>query len=218
MKTIIAANRKMILIEIFSGTGSVGKPWIEAGHEVISIDIDGRFGATIVADILEFDYTTLPIPTVIWCSVPCEQYSRARTRAMTPRNFELADSLAAKAWEIIQYFLEKNPELLWFIENGDSTLLWGRKVASEFTPYVRLDYCCYGTLYRKRTRISTNATWTPRPLCDRKVCHACVDGKHVMSAQRGPSKGNDYKTDRCSLDQLHALPRELTEEILEICA
>ena len=110
----------MRLLELFSGTGSVGKPWIEAGHEVISVDVDGRFGATIAGDILELNYKDLPIPDVIWASPPCDQYARCRTRAKTPRNFKLADSLVAKAIEIIKYFEKLNPALIWFIENGDS--------------------------------------------------------------------------------------------------
>ena len=56
----------MKLLELFSGTGSVGKPWREAGHEVISVDVDGRFGADIVEDILQLSYCKLPVPDVIW--------------------------------------------------------------------------------------------------------------------------------------------------------
>ena len=51
----------MKLLELFSGTGSVGKPWREAGHEVISVDVDGRFGADIVEDILQLSYCKLPM-------------------------------------------------------------------------------------------------------------------------------------------------------------
>ena len=187
---------------------------------MIAVDIDGRFGADIVEDILQLSYCKLPVPDVIWASIPCEQYSRARTTGRRPRNLELADALAGRTWDIIQYFLKLNPEMQWFIENPDSSLLWGREVASEFSPYVRLDYCQYGTAYRKRTRIATNAVWTPRTLCD-QACHACVDGRHVLTAQRGPGKKGGVRTrsgeDRCSLDQLHGLPRALTEEILRVC-
>ena len=94
----------MFLLELFSGTGSVGKPWREAGHRVVSVDIDGRHGPEIQEDIRTWDYRTLDTPDAIWCSCPCENYSIARTRAKTPRNYTLADSLVARTIEIIKYF------------------------------------------------------------------------------------------------------------------
>ncbi len=137
----------MRLLELFSGTGSVGMPWREKGHEVIAVDIDNRYNPEICEDILQLSYVKLPIPDVIWASVPCEQYSRARTTGRRPRNFELADALAGRAWEIIQHFLKMNPNMLWYLENPDSSLLWGRDVATEFAPYARLDYCQYGSAF-----------------------------------------------------------------------
>jgi hypothetical protein len=203
----------MKLLELFSGTGSVGFKWREH-HEVISVDIDGKFGPEIVTDILKWDHTLLDFrPDFIWASVPCEQYSIARTTAKTPRNLELADALVNKTLEIIKYFKNINPDLIWFIENPDSSLLWKR---FDFYQHVRLDYCQYGAYYRKRTRIATNSKWIPRNLCNSKTCVRCVDGKHMQSAQRGPSKVGLVRmiNDTCSLNKLHALPLELTDEIL----
>ena len=159
----------MRLLNLCSGTDSVAKPWRENNHDCISVDIDPRFGPPeICDDILQIDYTTLPIPDVIWASCPCDQYSRTRTRAKTPRNLALADSLVAKTIEIITYFQKSNFQLIWFIENGDSTMLWERHVAKDLTNYVVLDYCQYNGpgLYRKRTRIahSDNLHWNWNPL------------------------------------------------------
>ena len=214
----------MRLLNLFSGTGSVSKPWRKANHQVFDVDIDPRFSPDFCGDILQWDYTQLPwIPDVIWSSPPCTEYARCKTRG-PPRNFKLADSLVAKALgEIIKFYQEKNPALIWFLENGDSTLLWCRDVAQNLTNFVVLDYCQYGTLYRKRTRIahSMNVHWEPRPLCNPKTCHACPDGKtHLKCAQRGPNKkltGEAKKFDVCSVDELHALPKYLTEEILKVC-
>jgi len=208
----------MKLLNLFSGTGSVSIPWREAGHEVIDLDIDGRFGADIVVDILEWDYKDLPwIPDVIWSSPPCTEYSIAKTRGM--RNLVLADSLVHQTLKIIQYFESINPNLIWFFENGQTTLLWKREVAKNLTNYVDLDYCQYGTLYRKRTRIahSKNLVWHPRPKCDPKTCSACVNGVHIKSAQRGNDRGKDKRIDQCTVHELHALPKALTEEILQVC-
>ena len=207
------------LLELFSGTGSVGRPWRAAGHRVDSLDIDSRHDPEFCEDILEWNYRCLDTqpPDFIWASVPCEQYSIARTRAKTPRNYELADALVAKTIEIIRHFQTLNPEIAWFVENPSTSQLWGREVARDLYPRVQLDYCAYGAPYRKRTKVSTNAPWTPRPLCDPRTCPSCIDGRHVKSAQKGPDKTKGAG-DICSLDALHALPRRLTEEILGICA
>ena len=93
----------------------MGKPWREAGHEVVSVDIDPRYHPEICEDILQLSYCKLDTPDVIWASPPCDQYSRARTRG-PPRNLVLADSLVANALEIITYFQKLNPDLIWFIE------------------------------------------------------------------------------------------------------
>ena len=92
------------LLELFSGTGSVGRVWRKKGHRVISVDQDPRYNPEVCENILTWDYEALETPDFIWASVPCEQYSCARTRAKTPRNFELADALVARTIEIIKYF------------------------------------------------------------------------------------------------------------------
>ena len=207
------------LLELFSGTGSVGRVWREKGHKVVSVDLDPRYNPEVCEDILTWDYKALETPDFIWASCPCEQYSCARTRAKTPRNFELADALVARTIEIIKYFQARNPELGWFVENPDSSLLWSRAVAWDLYPRVRLDYCQYppGPGYRKRTKIATNIHWTPKALCDPSTCPYCVDGRHILSAQRGPVRDKG-PGDVCTLDTLHALPRALAEEIMAVCA
>ena len=197
----------MRLWELCSGTGSVGKPWREAGHEVLSLDIDPKSEADITCDILSWEYTDFALepPDVIWCSPPCTQYSIARSKAKTPRDLEGADAIVQRCKDIIRYW---NPKI-WFIENPQTSLLKTRPVIQGL-PYVDLDYCQYGAPYRKRTRLWTNAAYVPRPLCTAK--------NHRMSAQKGPSKvrGALLPGDNCSLGTLHALPKELTQEILEV--
>jgi len=206
------------LLSLFDGTASMSRVFEQAGWEVETLDLDGKFGATIVTDVRKWDYKNQPAPDVLWAGCPCEQYSIARTRAKTPRNFTLADSLVSRTWMIIEHFLNLNPDMIYFIENPASSLLWGRKVSEPFPTRIVLDYCSYGTMYRKRTKLASNSNYNPRPLCDPKTCHACRNGKHVKTAQKGPTKGNDYSVDVCSLDELHAYPKELCEEICRYCS
>ena len=170
-----------------SGTGSVGEPFREGGWDVIDVDWDGRFGAEIVEDITKWDYKAMFEPgefDVVWASPDCTQDSIARTRA-PPRDFEKADKLVQSCLDIIEHL---KPQL-WFIENPDTGYLKTRAVV-EGLPYVKVDYCMYQNpaMYRKRTRIWTNANWKPK-LCDRS--HV-INGKHMCQAQHAPSKG--YKT------------------------
>ena len=78
----------MRLLELFSGTGSVGKVFREHVWKVVSLDWDPKFNANIVEDIRQWDYKSYPPNyfSCIWASPMCTQYSRARTTAKTPRN------------------------------------------------------------------------------------------------------------------------------------
>ena len=92
------------LLELFSGTGSVGKAF--KGWEITSLDLDKKSKATITADVLQWDYTTFSPGhfDCIWASPPCTQYSIARTTAKTPRNLALADALVQRTLDIISFF------------------------------------------------------------------------------------------------------------------
>ena len=48
----------MRLLELFSGTGSLGKVAIKKGFDVISLDLED---ADIVCNVLEWDYTRFPV-------------------------------------------------------------------------------------------------------------------------------------------------------------
>ena len=50
----------MRLLELFCGTGSIGRAFERRGFEVISVDIDKKAKATHTCDITEFDYRQYP--------------------------------------------------------------------------------------------------------------------------------------------------------------
>ena len=194
----------MKLLELFSGTGSVGKVAKELGFDVVSLDLKD---ANINTDILNWDYKQFNRNNfqIIWVSPPCVEYSI--TKATGVRKIDYANSIVQKTIEIIRYF---NPSV-WFIENPQAGLLKHQDFMKDFD-YFDLDYCKYGFPYRKRTRIWTNLkTWKPRPLC-KKDCGNIINNKRKETAQRMPSGkksdwGNDYIIHR--QDELYRIPSEL---------
>ena len=101
----------MRILELFSGTGSIGEAFQKEDWEVVSLDVSKTGGATICCDFMVWDFKTLPPGhfDAIWASPVCTHYSCARTKAGTPRDFEWADGLVLKTLEIIEYF---NPPCL----------------------------------------------------------------------------------------------------------
>jgi hypothetical protein len=203
----------MKLLELFAGTGSIGKAFRELGWEVVSLDIDPKSGADIVSDILAWDYRAYEKGhfDAVWASPVRTMYSRARTTAKTPRDLEWADSLVQRTLEII---LHLEPQV-WGFENPATGLLKDREVVRGL-PWKDISYCQYGYPYRKYTRIWTNSEkWQPKPKCTAATpCPIIQEGRHPMSAQRGPSGGKG-RDDRCSLAQLYSMPPELCQEIAE---
>jgi hypothetical protein len=61
------------VLDLFSGLGGWSAPFVERGHEVITVDIDPRFKPDIVADILE--WTPQGSYDVVLASPPCEMFS-----------------------------------------------------------------------------------------------------------------------------------------------
>ena len=81
------------LLELFAGTGSVGKAFTAQGWSVVGLDITA--GHAIQTDILDGNYTAYEPGyfDAIHASPPCTQYSIARTNSKKPRDFEGADQL-----------------------------------------------------------------------------------------------------------------------------
>jgi hypothetical protein len=199
------------VLELFSGTGSITKAFRGASHEVDSLDIDPRFGPTFCIDLLDWDYRALPrgYYDVVFASIPCENYSIARSSARRPRDLILADSLVLRTQEILTYLAPA----YWFIENPAGSLLWRR---FKFPHLVTTTYCSYGFKYKKATTIATNlAGFSLKDPCGGAgVCHSMVGKQHKEHAQKGGGgAGNAYHT----RDELHRIPHGLCLDVVLFC-
>ena len=198
----------MGVLELFSGTGSVGVVCRDMGMQVVSLDRD--MDADIKTDIMDWDYLQFPRGhfDMIWASPPCTEYSIAKTIGV--RKIDAANDVVRRMLTIVRHF---NPAY-WIIENPQSGLLKHQEFMTGL-PFSDVDYCKYGMPYRKRTRLWHNLDcWTPRPLCMRD-CGNMNDAmtKHRTRAQRSPS-GNGYVGNHHTVQQLYKVPPALIREIM----
>ena len=163
---------KKNLLELFSGTGSVGKV-AKDNYNVISLDRD--MNADIKEDIMTWDYKKYPKDYfyIITASPVCLWWSRLRNcwigrkcKTIHPTEIITKDHIMEdinkygkpmvdKIFEIINYF---NPAY-WWIENPTSGKMknYISEKYPEYDNYYDVDYCKYSNWgYKKKTRFWTN--------------------------------------------------------------
>ena len=201
----------MNVLELFSGTGSVGKVCQKLGWNVISVDLE--LPATHECDVMDFDYKQYPKDyfSIVWASPPCTEYSPLKncwlgrknnktgitlTRELLEKLRKESDKLVLKTLEIIEYF---KPEL-WCMENPQRGQLKDREVVKGI-PYFDVSYCMYSDWgYEKRTRIWTNKKDWNNLICDKSgSCGNMVLKKHKLNVSKdvhtiGEKKGKHRLT------------------------
>lgn len=210
----------MNVLELFAGSRSIGKMCDRLGHKVFSSDINPFPGIDYVIDILDFDVEKVPfIPDFIWSSPPCTTYSimgisHHRDGIIPISDFaKKSDFIVQKTIEIINYFLDKNPNLVFCIENPVGML---RKMPFMKPLHrVGVTYCSYGDIRMKPTDIWSNNIrsifnpqgWNPRPKCynNNKKCHHEPSPRGSSSGTQG-IKGAYLRS---------KIPEQLCMEILE---
>jgi len=190
----------MKLLELFKGTGSVGKVAKKLGYDVISLDFEEKYKPDILVDILKWNYKDFPTPDYIWASPPCNTFSPL-VYPLKERNIETAEPYSERAklgteilhqtLKIIKYFLNKNPKLKFCIENPHGMMRKDPKMMK--LPMETTRYCMYGDEKTKPTDF-----WSNYPL----------------DLKQGFCRGT-VRTDRApTIEQRYRMPPKLIKQIL----
>lgn len=201
----------MRLLELFKGTGSVGKVFKELhpNGEIYSLDILKKYSPTHCGDIMEWDYKQFPVGhfTHIWASPECKVFSSlAFTNIGENRRYKTREELMAtqdehskyikRALEIIDYYQPKE----WFIENPYNSQI--KKYIDK--PFYRFDYCRFGYDYKKPTKI-----WTDKKLESIK-CQC--QGKHKKTIGWTSREGEDRN--ETNINIRYSIPPTLIKYLL----
>ena len=161
-------RKKLKLLELFKGTGSVGKVASKLGYDVVSVDLDPIYTPDIETDILEWDYKKFHkennyIPDFIWASPPCNTFSplsyrlkERDTKTAKPKSAraKIGTEILYKTLEIIKYFQKLNPNLRFTIENPRGMMRNDKEMMKLYRENTL--YCLYGDFKRKSTDFWSN--------------------------------------------------------------
>jgi hypothetical protein len=173
----------MRILELFAGTGSLGKCAREMGHTVVSLDISPKYSPDFVADVLEFDFSLWHRGyfDMIWASPPCDSYSIAPNHIFDKEQREKrcteANAVTRRTLEVIQHLQPKH----YIVENPATSLIWKQGIFDELPGvlYKKVSYCMYSDWgYRKNTKLATNIDFVP------KICTGqCGYVRQIKDAQ-----------------------------------
>ena len=201
------------VLELFSGTHSVGKVFHKNDYEVYSLDRD--LGAQcplgedyksehhFQEDIMTWDYKQFPSgyfsiitasPVCLWWSTVRQSWIGRKCKSIHPTDVitkkilqddidKYGKPMVDKVIEIIEYFQPK----YWWIENPQTGKMkyYIEEKYPKYNTYYDFDYCKYSDWgYRKRTRF-----WTNIKGIDAKKCNKDCGNIITIKSQKGDKRG-----------------------------
>lgn len=169
--------KKLNIVELFSGSGTISKEFEDSGHNVFSIYIRKRKGVcepSLQKSIMHLNVSDIPFDNVdvVWASPPCDVFSVAAgsfhwNKDKTPKTEKARDHI-----EILKKCLAIIKSLspgYYFIENPRGKMRY-QKCMIDFLikssgMIKELTYSSYGHPTTKPTNIFTNAlNYQPKEL------------------------------------------------------
>ena len=197
----------MNVLDLFCGTQSL-KPVIEErGWKYIGLDIEEIHKPDICIDFLDWDYKSIDVD-IIWASPDCSCYSMAsggrhfgKDRIPKTEKCKIHLKILNKLKECINYHLDKNPNLIYYIENPTARMSW---FINEY-PRYDVSYCKYGCDRMKPTTI-----WTNKKGFIPKKCKPNNPNCDHIKAPRGSKSG----TQGIPKYQRYLVPKLLLDDLL----
>jgi len=206
--------KPLLIFDFFAGTGSSTIAFKDAGHTVITFELDPSFDATETVDIMSLSAKDLleryGMPDFIWASPPCTAFSVASIGhhwSLTNGEYIPKTDAARYNQKIVEHtrklINDLQPKYGFLMENPRGML---RKLpAVEGLQRQTISYCSYGDSRMKPTDLwGAVDGWEPRPMC--KYGDPCHE-----AAPRGSRTGTQ--------GMKHAkyrsmIPRQLSEDVL----
>jgi hypothetical protein len=227
----------MKVLELFSGTHSIGVVCKELNYEVISVDRD--IGDTcekinpsyksrhhIKTDIMTWNYKEFSEGSfdIITASPVCTWWSNIRKcnygKVLKGYNQPFSEKIylqdidkygkpmVNKVFEIIDYFKPK----YWWIENPKTSLMWKyiKEIKPHYDNYNSFDYCKFSNFgYKKSTIFLSNIPNLKGVAC-KNDCGNIKNMKHLSSVEA--SGGGSNRLER------YRIPKELVKYLFNIIA
>lgn len=225
----------MKVLELFSGTHSIGVVCKEFNYDVVSLDKDIGNSCKlnpnyvsknhIQTDIMTWDYTEFepssfdiitasPVCTWwsnvrrIWYGKMLKGYSEPFSEKLLLQDIDTyGKPMVDKVFEIIDYFKPK----YWWIENPKTSKMWDyiKQVKPHYDNYTHFDYCKFSDVgYKKPTIFLSNIPNLEDVRC-KKDCNSIYKGKHIIDVEN--SGGGSNRLER------YRIPKRLIEHLFNNC-